>query len=313
MNTLCAPIRGASVPVLFAKRTAERAVRSLLREAEAAPKPGLVDRLGSGSHADMDIGLFRRSATALAPYFQRMVVATSASALRQLGIEAEAAMLQATSGINTHRGAIWTIGLLCAAAGSLRRAATYEVDAPDALALCDEAARIAAAIVALDQPATGAGYGAAKSPTHGQKARADYGLRSARDEALAGFPSIRARALELARSLGSHLMDDDERVIMILLAVMAEADDTCIVARGGMQALLDARSRAAHVLAAGGPSSASGSELYALMRQEFLESRLSPGGSADLCAATLFLVDLESTSCHQHPCPRRLETLGLRS
>lgn len=287
MNT-----QGASVHLSFAERTAERAVRSLLREAEAAPKPGLVDRLGSGSHADMDIHLFRRSAAALGPYFQKMVLARSASELRALGIEAETAMLEATGGINTHKGAVWTIGLLCAAAGSLFGAASYDGAAPDAPALCAEAADIAAAIVALDRPAAGAAAG--KTPTHGQKARADHGLRSARDEALAGFPSIRARALPLARSLGSRFMTDDERVIMVLLAVMAEADDTCLVARGGIRALLEARSWATSVLAAGGLDSAAGARLYTRMRQRFLESRLSPGGSADLCAATLFLIDLES-------------------
>jgi len=292
MDTLVAPVIGASVPALFVKRTAERAVRSLLREAEAAPKPGLVDRLGSGAHMDMDIHLFRRSAAALGPYFQRLVVARSASELRALGIEAETAMLEATGGINTHKGAVWTMGLLCAAAGSLFRAASYDGAAPDATALCAEAADIAAAIVALDRPAAGAAAG--KTPTHGQKARADYGLRSARDEALAGFPSIRARALPLARSLGNRFMTDDERVITILLAVMAEADDTCLVARGGIQALIDARSAAARILSAGGPNTAAGSKLYARLLQQFLESGLSPGGSADLCAATLFLVDIES-------------------
>jgi len=292
MDTLVAPVIGASVLALFVKRTAECAVRSLLREAEAAPKPGLVDRLGSGSHTDMDIHLFRRSAATLGPYFRRMVVARSARELRALGIEAETAMLGATGGINTHKGAIWAMGLLCAAAGSLFRAASYDGAAPDATALCDEAANIAAAIVVLDRSAAGAAAG--KTPTHGQKARADHGLRSARDEARAGFPSIRARALPLARSLGSRFMTDDERVIMVLLAVMAEADDTCLVARGGIQALVDARSAAARILAAGGPNTAAGSKLYARLRQQFLESGLSPGGSADLCAATLFLVDFES-------------------
>jgi len=290
MDTLVAPATGASVHALFVKRTAERAVRSLLREAEAAPKPGLVDRLGPGSHTDMDIHLFRRSAATLGPYFRRMVVARSARELRALGIEAETAMLEATGGINTHKGAIWTMGLLCAAAGNLSRAASYGGAAPDATALCAEAADIAAAIAALDRPGAAAG----PTPTHGQMARADHGLRSARDEALAGFPSIRARALPLARSLGSRFMTDDERVITILLAVMAEADDTCLVARGGIQALIDARSVAARILAAGGPNTAMGSRLYARLRQQFLESGLSPGGSADLCAATLFLVDIES-------------------
>ncbi|MBU1082359.1 MAG: triphosphoribosyl-dephospho-CoA synthase, partial [Spirochaetes bacterium] len=103
----------------FAARTARLAARSLLREAEAAPKPGLVDRLGPGSHSDMDIGHFRLSAAALEPYFTRMAEEGDPERLRSLGIEAEAAMLAATGGVNTHKGAIWALGLLCAAAGTL--------------------------------------------------------------------------------------------------------------------------------------------------------------------------------------------------
>ena len=274
----------------FAERTAALAVRSLLREAEAAPKPGLVDRFGPGVHTDMCIGHFRKSAMTLGPYFALMAGEREPDALRRLGIEAEAAMLAATGGVNTHKGAIWSMGLLCAAAGS-----RPDNECPDAEDLCDEAARIATAILVLAPLAAsgkqgGAGIGL---PTRGERARAEHGLRSARDEAAAGFPSIRAMALPLARSLEEAQTGEDETVIRVLLAVIAHADDTCIVARGGIEALRRSRAWAGRILDSGGPFSAKGKLLYERMLGEFAAARLSPGGSADLCAAALFLADLE--------------------
>jgi triphosphoribosyl-dephospho-CoA synthase len=276
----------------FAERTAALAVRSLLREAEAAPKPGLVDRFGPGVHPDMDIGHFRRSAAALGPYFARMAGERRPAALRQLGLQAEAAMLAATGGVNTHKGVIWSMGLLCAAAGSCSGRSRLEAEL-----VCDRAADMATAILSLSPASMSmAPVGTAgRSCTHGQAACLTYGLRSARDEAAAGFPSIRAAALPLARSLLDARAGEDETVIRILLAVMAHADDTCIAYRGGIEALHRTRMLAETVLGAGGPDSTAGKPIYRGMLREFAEDRLSPGGSADLCAATLFLVDLESS------------------
>jgi triphosphoribosyl-dephospho-CoA synthase len=286
-----------------ARRISAEAVRSLEREAEAAPKPGLVDRLGPGVHRDMDIRHFRRSAAALGPWFERMAEsawlaapygrAGLAAELRELGVAAEAAMLEATGGVNTHKGAIWTLGLLCAAAGSLGAAGSSAT----AEALCDEAAALARNIIGL-APVTADRPGAARpaealSETRGLAARRAYGLRSARDEAAEGFPAVRARALPLARELRARGAPEDELVITVLLGAMSAADDTCLVARGGVGALARARSLAGRILDSGGPLSPLGRPLYAGVVAEFARERLSPGGSADLCAAALFLVDVE--------------------
>jgi len=278
----------------FATRTAALAVRSLLREAEAGPKPGLVDRFSPGAHTDMDIRHFRLSAPALGPYFTLMVATHQPEALRNLGIEAETAMLAATGGVNTHKGAIWTLGLLCAAAGSLvsgQPARRITANPPAAELVCERAAEIARRITGLPAPAV--------PQTNGQSARGAYGLRSARDEAVAGFPAIRARALPLARSLRSGTVPEDERVITVLLGAMTACDDTCLVARGGIEALGYACRQASAVLDAGGPASSDGAEIYADMVRTFQAGRLSPGGAADLCAAALFLADLEAEpACH---------------
>src|SRR5580698_11368259 len=101
----------------------ELAWQSLIAEAELTPKPGLVDGRGSGSHSDLSLEMMRRSADAIAPYFTRMALASAEAqmdtSLRAvvagIGREAEAAMLRATSGSNTHKGAIWVLGLLVCA------------------------------------------------------------------------------------------------------------------------------------------------------------------------------------------------------
>ncbi|PKL23924.1 MAG: triphosphoribosyl-dephospho-CoA synthase MdcB [Spirochaetae bacterium HGW-Spirochaetae-3] len=296
--------RNAS-PRSFSDRVASLAVVALLREAEAAPKPGLVDRFGPGSHTDMDIGHFRRSAAAIEPFFALMAENPSPVELRSLGLRAEAAMLDATGGVNTHKGAIWALGLLCAAAASLRGKGSprYTDSRLNADATCAEAARLAAGIKALPprEPSREPSRGG-EAASNGQVAKRLYGLRSAADEAILGFPSIRSAALPLALSLadegrppalrGDAVDDEDERVILVLLAVMSVADDTCVVARGGIAALEMARSSAKAVIAAGGPRSRDGAVAYAAMIRRFAAMGISPGGSADLCAATLFLAEL---------------------
>jgi len=108
-----------------AERLADLAVQALVDEADLSPKPGLVDRRGSGAHSDLHLGLMQASAHALWPAFKAMAEAAQAigevgqplrETLGQLGREGEAEMLRVTNGVNTHRGAIWALGLLSAAA-----------------------------------------------------------------------------------------------------------------------------------------------------------------------------------------------------
>jgi len=285
------------------------AERSLLREVEAGPKPGLVDRFGPGAHADMDIGRFRLSASALGPRFGRMAAiathergAALARALRTEGLAAEEAMLAATGGVNTHRGAIWTLGLLSAAAGAF---AARTGRWPAGEAACRGAATLAREILGLEP-----GLRALGAPdSKGLAVRRAYGLRSAREEALEGFPAIIDGALPAGRALSAGraraLADEDTLVVTILIALMARLDDTCLAARGGLDALRETQRRAEAILAAGGPASPAGGALYEAMREDFARRRLSPGGSADLCAATLFILELESSSLSPRPLPSR--------
>lgn len=165
---------------------ADLAVDALIDEAELSPKPALVDRRGNGAHADLHLGLMQASALSLWPCFKEMADAAQRHGridaclrgiLGQLGRDGEAAMLRTTEGVNTHRGAIWALGLLVAAAAlEPRRTQAGEVAA--------RAGRIAL----LDDPA------AAIGDSHGERVRRRYGVGGAREEARLGFPAQCATA-----------------------------------------------------------------------------------------------------------------------
>ena len=118
------------------------AVRALIAEAELTPKPGLVDQRGPGAHADLSLMLMKRSARSLRPHFEQMALAsfgqvpnqTLREELGAIGRSAERSMLLVTNGVNTHRGAIWALGLLVSAVA-------MEVSSPEVVA--DRAGQLA--------------------------------------------------------------------------------------------------------------------------------------------------------------------------
>lgn len=241
---------------------AETAVAVLKEEVDITPKPGLVDQRNNGAHRDMDRPLFYRSADALASYFRRAAALGLASdrcmpPLQQAGREAEAAMLAATGGVNTHKGAIYAFGLTLAALGAV-------------LARGGDVFRRAADLAAAGAPPAG--------PTHGGEALARYGAAGARGQAMAGFPQGR-RAWALLRQHG-----DDP--LPALLALLAETEDTNLLHRGGREGLAFVRQEAAAILA--GPPADYAARLEALDDQ-CIARNLSPGGCADLLALGLLL------------------------
>lgn len=261
-------------------------VASLIDEVCLSPKPGLVDGRGSGSHTDLDLALMKRSALALAPAFQTMAAAGAAAgeptlALREtlgsIGREAERTMMSTTGGINTHRGAIWALGLLVAAAA-------IEANNADA-----------------GQTATLAGCIARQSDRDaplftghkGEKACRTFQVAGARGQAQAGFPHVVELGLpELRRSRARGDGEVSAR-LNALLAIMSRLDDTCVLARGGLLALEQVQGGARAVLAAGGAGCLDGRRALHRFAFEARARHVSPGGAADLLGATLFLDRLE--------------------
>jgi triphosphoribosyl-dephospho-CoA synthase len=257
---------------------ASRAVRALIEEAELTPKPTLVDKRGSGAHADLSLRLMRCSARALRPSFELMALASFRQipglSLREelgaIGRWAEQSMLQATGGANTHRGAIWSLGLLVSAAA-------MGANSPDAVAYrASQLARLP-------------DWSAPKQQSNGSRVIQSYRVPGARGEAQAGFPHVLTIGLPILHRSRQEGSSETQARLDALLAIMASLDDTCLLHRGGWAALNTARTGAAAVLAVGGTATVQGRGLLERLDRELLALNASPGGSADLLAATLFL------------------------
>lgn len=268
------------------------AIRGLYREVALAPKPGLVTPESVGSHGDMDFRTFLRSLSALRPYFPAITGCgrgrPAFAALQALGIAAEAAMLAATGGVNTHRGAIFNLGLLCAASGYL----LAEGERPTV-------ATVGAAVTACWAAEIVAHPVAASSDTglsHGQLVARRYGVGGARAEAAAGFPAARQVGLPAYRATLVATGNGELAAVQALFALIAELEDSNLLWRGGRAGLACGRRLAAAFLAGGGVLAEDWRQHAAAIDAEFVARRLSPGGSADLLGVTLFLAELDGLS-----------------
>lgn len=260
------------------------AAQSLLDEVCTTPKPGLVDRRNSGSHQDMDIFTFMASAAALQGYFTACARAGMESGctpaetfqkLRKLGLRAEQDMYIATNGINTHKGAIFTIGILCGAAGRLWKSEgtwnEWEIF-PEVAAMTREA-------MEADFRKTG--------DTVGYRLYTQKGIRGIRGQVAAGLPAVADLGLPAYRSCMDKGMGKNAAGVHTLLNLIANVEDTNMISRGGMEGAKAGAEKCADLLASG----------YTLSQVEalddwFIERNLSPGGCADLLAAVYFIDNL---------------------
>lgn len=266
----------------FAQGLARLAVRSLYAELVLYPKPGLVSLVDNGSHADMTAATFMRSMFALRRYFlditQAGVDDAPFHALKRLGIDAEARMLRATAGINTHRGAIFCLGMLCAAIGRCRARGVP---------------LMAAAVQAMLLQCWGRELGAhsidAGAASNGAQARLAYAASGAREEGARGFPSVFAVGLPALRRTLAEGRGMRAARIDALFALMAHISDTNVYHRGGIEGALSVRRRARAFVARGGTASRDWEAQALACHRAFVASRLSPGGAADLLGAACLL------------------------
>lgn len=281
----------------YAAKTASHAVKALLDEVNATPKPGLVDRLNNGSHRDMSTRHFMESALALQPYFLQACSygihhascepSSFLKDLRPLGQQAEVWMLEATRGVNTHKGAIFTMGILCAALGFL-----YGSSLPYSRSALQNVCRQIALPLEHDFEKM-----AASSPgTHGETMFQKYQVRGARGEALKGFPTLFETALpSLCDSIRRGFSQNDAG-ILTLLKILASFEDTNIISRSSYETLSKIHLKCAKIL----KDSIESQDYIGILTQldqEMIAQNISPGGSADLLAAAYFLwyVEQETT------------------
>jgi holo-ACP synthase/triphosphoribosyl-dephospho-CoA synthase len=267
---------------------ADMLVEALNDEVLTTPKPGLVDMNNNGSHDDMDVQLFLRSSNSLREYFRSCFIAGAESItggkelfyrLRELGIEAEGWMYEATGGINTHKGAIYTLGIISSAAGRLW-SPDGRKESPEEI--CLECGRIAG-LSARDHLMKISGSGA---ETSGEKLYLQLGLPGARGEMADGLPSVRDVSLPAYQRYIREGHSTNDSAAYSLLHLIALGKDTNMYARGGKAQAEAAVKEVREMLKKKDPPDLC--EIEGLDRN-FIERRLSPGGCADLLAATLFL------------------------
>lgn len=255
---------------------ASLAVKALLFEVLTTPKPGLVDRNNNGAHKDMDLFTFAASASVLFPYFQKAYCLGWNSVdpkkafeeLRMLGKRAEQAMFFETNGVNTHKGAIFSLGIVCCAAGFT---ATSKADIFQCCSLMTKG--ITEELKDNSQE------------TNGKRLFSKYGLKGIRGELEEGLPTVKEIGLPMLEeylSAGFSLEDAGARV---LVALISQLSDTNLVARGGKEKAEEARKRASALFLADYFETSDIEKLD----EYFISENLSPGGAADLLAVCFFL------------------------
>jgi len=281
------------------KHLAALALKAILYEISVSPKPGLVGRFETGSHCDMNYFTFLSSTSVLAGYFEELALAGYAyprddlrealPLVRTVGLKMEASMFSATNGVNTQKGLIFLIGLALFSSGFVI-ARDRRFDG----ARCREVIAAVCANLVQNELATATGDG----QTHGQTCFQRYGLEGAgiRREAETGMQSVFEHGLPelksaLTNGAESSTAQINKGLIRTLLRLMTVANDTNILYRKDIETLKTVQRMAQCVLdARDGKDEA---ERYARLRTYCRQEYISPGGSADLLAVTLFIYFVE--------------------
>ena len=246
---------------------------ALERELRTTPKPGLVDENNNGAHADMDVPLFLKSAASLVPYFRTAVRlgmhSAGMDALKEAGLDAERAMFEATDGVNTHKGMVYSMGLLLYGMGESLCSGADAIDCAAHLAAVDANDRLSRAKRCRD--------------TNGGRVYADTGATGAVGEAAGGFTHARFCADRLAFYRDAGAVNPGA---LALCDTMAILEDTNVLHRGGREGLafLQGEARRIGALDPEEREAALGALDAACIRRN-----LSPGGSADMLALAYLL------------------------
>jgi triphosphoribosyl-dephospho-CoA synthase len=267
------------------------AYRAMLEEVYTTPKPGLVDLYSTGAHKDMDVISFEKSARALEPYFVSMALEGMRlprmprllfERIRRIGLSAEEAMYQATAGVNTHKGLIFHLGILSAAAGACMEA--YGTVTTECLVEMEQAMARETLIKELKEMQ--------EFTSNGEKNLNQYGLTGARGEAISGYASVRRIALPVMAKGVKEGREWNRIKLETLFMLMSRVEDSNIIARHDPSVLLKVQSIARNFLLAGGAYGDKSMVTLKRMDADFIKGNISAGGCADLLAVAIFMHDL---------------------
>lgn len=266
-------------------------MRAILYEVSVTPKPGLVDCNNSGAHNDMDYFTFMASAAALSQGLHRIAdlagdwrtdsLRALFDSIRPIGMDMEKAMFDATSGVNTHKGMIFNMGILIAAASYYM--AQNNGEKPKAEALSEIVSMMTRGICDTE-------LGKGEAKTYGEKLFQEYGIKGIRGEVESGFQTVLSTAVPVYRS---QRLNQNDLCLQMLFALMTRCEDSNILARHDMDKLVQVRKRAQGFISSGGMCQNDAYRQLHDMDKIFIQERISPGGSADLLAVSIFMAMLE--------------------
>lgn len=269
MSTIRQLVPPTTLPYIIA----HLATQALQAELDTTPKPGLVDKDNNGAHRDMDYALMQRSIDTLHPYFVKLALLGCADALpthtsiRDIGIEAEKAMLSATNGVNTHKGALFSMGLAVVAAAHEKNT--------DSLQTTIKA-------LAASFPDT--------NGTHGSKAKllskGTTAIKGALDNAREGYEMLFAEWLpfyiERRKERDAHTLHKT------LLRIMCDLDDTNVIYRTDLATAEEVKQEARALL------NSFEEAVLKDMDRHYTTRNISPGGAADMLSLTIFIGSIQT-------------------
>ncbi|WP_352418864.1 triphosphoribosyl-dephospho-CoA synthase CitG [Proteiniborus sp.] len=284
----------------FCEYISQIAIKSMLLEVSATPKPGLVDRNNPGAHKDMDFNTFIESSVSQVYTFYNCASEglkfegkdnkELLKVIRPIGIQGENKMFNATKGVNTHKGLIFSFGIIAAAAG-LQYKKTNKLKM-DTDGICNFVKEIAEGIVSRELEH----LNNQEALTYGEGLFKKYGIKGIRGEVELGFPTVRCYSLPIFRELMKGAGNINDNLVHVLLHLMTITEDVNILGRHGIDELEYVKSTAKEILSLGGMFTEKGRQKIHEIDIEFIHRNISPGGSADLLAVTLMLYFLENPS-----------------
>ena len=272
-------------------------IKALLYEVAVTPKPGLVDRNNSGAHKDMDFFTFIDSSLTLGDYFNKCTKAGISFSgddysnllkdIRPIGIQAEKDMYLATYGVNTHKGLIFSIGIIAAAAGlHFNRFKTIYIASKE----ISEMVKVISKDITLELM----DIENKENLTYGEKLYYKYGVKGIRGEVEEGFETVLKYSLPVLEDLLRGSKHINDILVQVLLHLIANTEDSNILGRHDKKTLIHVKEMATIALAKGGYFNPEGKEYIEKMDKYFIANNISPGGSADLIAVTIMLYFIEN-------------------
>jgi triphosphoribosyl-dephospho-CoA synthase len=282
-------------PTELSKVIGDLAYHSMLVEVNLTPKPGLVDVTSNGSHSDMDITTFEKSADAINPFLAQFVqtgyehrqedLSSLLHHLRPIGISCERQMFIATDGINTHKGMIFSLGLVCGVVGWLagNNRSIYSKT-------------ISESIATMTRGLTHNELEQKKSTavSAGERLYQDHGLTGIRGEAESGYATIMKHGLPSYEDAILTGHSHEQALWQSLLSLMAINSDTNVVARGGLEGLFYVQTYSRRLINQGGSSNDNIEALLVEFDEQLIQRNISPGGSADLLAVTWLIAQINT-------------------